>query len=202
MDKDLKNLDRKIEGLSRQIADLERRKLEAETRFEAIKNEIGLHMAAFKVALTDGGDILPLEERRKALVDEKERLLLLVAGCGEKIEALEVEMSAAIERRNERFAGLSRAWLEKEVAIHQDLTRKLLSTVRRLAAAGRLLREAGRPEPFQEVLGNAWRYFMENTRVVPLGGDFHPMDLERVNYSRKLVPDKTVLDLVHREVCG
>lgn len=201
MDKGLKKLDRRIEELAGQIEDLERRKIEAETRLEAVKDEIISHMEAFKVALTDGGDILSMEERRKSLVDEKERLLLLVAGCGEKIETLETELSSAIEARNERFASLSQEWLEKEVSIHQELTGKLLATMKRLSAAHNLLRAAGRPEPFQEVLGNAARYFQE-TRIVELGNGFHPADLERKNYLQKIIPDKAVMDQVHAEVCG
>lgn len=200
MDKGLRKLDKRVEELAGQIEDLERRKSEAETRLEAVKTEIIGLMEAFKVALTDGGDILSLEERRKSLVDEKERLLLLVAGCGEKIEALEVEMSSAIEARNERFAGLSREWLEKEISVHQDLTGKLLATMKRLAAAHDLLRVAGRPEPFQEVLGNAARYFQE-TRIIELGNGFRPMDLQRENYLRKILPDKAVRDRVHLEMC-
>ena len=202
MDKGLKKLDRRIEELAGQIGDLERRKIEGEKRLDAVKDEIISHMEAFKVALTDGGDILSMETRRKALVDEKERLLLLVAGCGEKIEALEVEMSAAIETRNERFASLSRAWLEKEVSIHRELTGKLLATMKRLSAAHNLLRAAGRPEPFQEVLGPGWKYYQDATRIVELIPEFRPVHLEKSHYLQKIMPDKTVMDQVHQEVCG
>ena len=199
MDKLIKRLDVNIGSLHDQIQALQTRKAGAEARLESIKYETPLHMQAMKKAMVDGGDLPALEEQRKELQADKERQEIMIAGLIEKIEELEIQLSKAIEDRSDRFAELVSSWLAKEVKTYNETAERLRQSIKRLSACQSLLKEAGRTEPFQKALGNAWRYFMQ-TRVVELGNGFQPSDLEGRNYIAKLRPGRELCERIFHEV--
>jgi chromosome segregation ATPase len=199
VDKAIRKLDTDIGSLHDQIQALQTRKAEAEARLESIKYEIPLTMEAMKKAMVGGGDLLTLEERRKELQADKERQEILIVGLIEKIEEFELQLSRAIEERSDRFAELVSSWLAKEVKAYNETAERLTQSIKRLSACHSLLKETGRTEPFQEALGNAWRYFRQ-TRIVELGNGFQPSDLEGRNYITKLQPGRELCERVFNEV--
>ncbi|HUV59157.1 MAG TPA: hypothetical protein VMW09_03490 [Desulfatiglandales bacterium] len=195
--KNYKACEKQYHDLEKKRIELKKRKVEIETRFEQLKTELSLIDEELGAALADGVEgekMKEIEDQRNQILREYERCELSLPAIMAKFKKLNEEIHQVINQKNEVFADLATIWLKKETKGYDKKAKAVLTSLRRVLVAHRLMREADCAARYKEIVGPGFEY-LPGARV-PVLEDFDRVDylegLKRPEANEKAVFDEIV----------
>lgn len=192
--KNYKAYEKQYADLEKERQELKKRKAKIEARFEQLKMELSSVKRELGAALADGfkgEEMKEIEEGRDKISQEFKKYELAAPAIIAKFEKLNEEIQEAVNQKNEAFADLAEAWLEKEVKNYDKKAQITLVSLRRLLVAHRLLREAGHSDRYRNVVGPGFE-FLPQARV-PVLADFKKADfLKRIRSDNSQTHEKII----------
>lgn len=155
--KELNQAEARLEELNQKQVEGQAVMKAAETKLSAIGEDI-------KASLLRGEDpqkALQEKQRIEGEINTNTALLGALAAALPEQQTRVEETRAAV---NAEFARLGAEWLRRGVEIYEQHLTGLLDSLKRLLAAGTLLREARADSTYAETLGEAYR-FLPHTRL-------------------------------------